>query len=397
MSDSPKPRSDTLEHPLQSRLLASATSTAALIDRAQLAERQGRTQEARALYEQALGQLRSADEAPIAASLLRWIGITHGVELNLDAAFDCLEEALAVAEALGDEAAVGHAVNVQGLLNYKMGRLDGAERLYLKARESARRAGEAKLAAMTSQNLGVIANIRGELEQALWHYEASLADYRALGLAKYICITLNNLGMLYTRMERWETAERAYEEAIPLSLKIGDVGVRVILEVNFAILWIARKEFAKARQACDRALAISEETHHTEAIGEIQKCYGVIFRETGDFAAAEDAFRNAVDLADARQDLLLSAEIARELAELYRLQGRNRDTLQSLNRAHRLFTQLHARPDLADIDRQTTRLESDFLDVVRRWGESIESKDHYTQGHCERVAEIGRASCRERV
>jgi tetratricopeptide (TPR) repeat protein len=184
MSDSPKPLSDTLEHPLQSRVLGAATSTAALIDRAQLAERQGRTQEARALYEQALSQLRSPDEAPIAASLLRWIGITYGVELNLDAAFDCLEAALAVAEALGDVAAVGHAVNVQGLLNYKMGRLDEAERLYLKARESARRAGEAKLAAMTSQNLGVIANIRGELEQALWHYEASLADYRARGHAK---------------------------------------------------------------------------------------------------------------------------------------------------------------------------------------------------------------------
>jgi diguanylate cyclase (GGDEF)-like protein/putative nucleotidyltransferase with HDIG domain len=390
MSDSPKPLSDTLEHPLQARLLASATdrSTTALIDRAQLAERQGRTQEARALYEQALSQLRAPDEAPIAASLLRWIGITYGVELNLDAAFDCLEAALAVAEALGDEAAVGHAVNVQGLLNYRMGRLDEAERLYLKARESARRAGEAKLAAMTSQNLGVIANIRGELEQALWHYEASLADYRALGLTKYMCITLNNLGMLYTRMERWETAERAYQEAIPLSQQIGDVGVRVILEVNFAILWIARKEFKKARQACDRALAIAEETQHTEALGEVQKCFGVIFRETGDFSAAEEAFRRAVELADSRQDLLLSAEIAREFAELYRLQGRNRDTLQSLNRAHRLFTQLHARPDLADIDRQTTRLESDFLDVVRRWGESIESKDHYTQGHCERVADL---------
>ena len=390
MSDSPKPLSDTLEHPLQTRLLSSATdrSTAALIDRAQLAERQGRTQEARALYEQALSQLRAPEEAPIAASLLRWIGITYGVELNLEAAFDCLEAALAVAEALGDEAAVGHAVNVQGLLNYKMGRLEEAERLYLKARESARRAGEAKLAAMTSQNLGVIANIRGELEQALWHYEASLADYRALGLTKYMCITLNNLGMLYTRMERWETAERAYQEAIPLSQQIGDVGVRVILEVNFAILWIARKDFKKARQACDRALAIAEETQHREALGEVQKCFGVIFRETGDFSAAEEAFRRAVELADSRQDLLLSAEIAREFAELYRLQGRNRDTLQSLNRAHRLFTQLHARPDLADIDRQTTRLESDFLDVVRRWGESIESKDHYTQGHCERVADL---------
>jgi putative nucleotidyltransferase with HDIG domain len=32
------------------------------------------------------------------------------------------------------------------------------------------------------------------------------------------------------------------------------------------------------------------------------------------------------------------------------------------------------------------RLEYRFLDVVRAWGESIESKDRYTQGHCERVA-----------
>ena len=397
MSDPANRFSDTLEQPLPSRLLSATTdrSTGALIDQAQLAERQGRTQEARALYEQALSQLRSPEEAPIAASLLRWIGLTYSTELNLDAAFDCLEAALAVAEALGDEAAVGHAVNVQASVYYKMGRLDEAERLYMKARESARRAGEAKLAAMTSQNLGVLANIRGELEQALWHYEASLADYRALGLTKYICITLNNLGLLYTRMERWETAERAYEEAIPLSQEIGDVGVRVLLEVNLAALWLARKDYANARAACDRALAIAEETQHTEALGEVQKCFGVIFRETGDFGGAEEAFRIAVDRADERQDLLLSAEIAREMAELYRLQGRNRDTLQSLNRAHRLFTQLHARPDLADIDRQMTRLESDFLDVVRRWGESIESKDHYTQGHCERVADLACALAAE--
>ena len=99
MSDSPKRLTDTFEQPLPTRLLGTASSTAALIDRAQLAERQGRTQEARSLYEQALSQLRSPEEAPIAASLLRWIGITYSAELNIDAAFDCLEAALAVAEA----------------------------------------------------------------------------------------------------------------------------------------------------------------------------------------------------------------------------------------------------------------------------------------------------------
>jgi tetratricopeptide (TPR) repeat protein len=246
MSSRPPNRfSDTLEHPL--RLLGGAEerSTTALIDRAQLAEGQGRTQEARELYERALSQLRSPEQAPIAASLLRWIGLTYSAEVDLEAAFDCFEAALAVAECLGDEAAVGHTINAQAFAYYRQGRLEEAERLYIKARESARGSGEAKLAAMTSQNLGVIANIRGELEQALWHYEASLADYRALGLTKYICITLNNLGMLYTRMERWETAERAYAEAMPLSQEIGAMSIRVMLEANVAALWIARRTTPK--------------------------------------------------------------------------------------------------------------------------------------------------------
>jgi len=37
------------------------------------------------------------------------------------------------------------------------------------------------------------------------------------------------------------------------------------------------------------------------------------------------------------------------------------------------------------------RLEGDFLDVVRQWSESIESKDVHTQGHCERVADLAGA------
>jgi putative nucleotidyltransferase with HDIG domain len=86
--------------------------------------------------------------------------------------------------------------------------------------------------------------------------------------------------------------------------------------------------------------------------------------------------------------MILQGETARELAEMYRASGRNRDTLHRLNQAHRLFQQLRARRELADVDRRTAQLESDFLDVVRKWGDSIESKDMYTQGHCVRVADL---------
>ncbi|MBA3891671.1 MAG: diguanylate cyclase, partial [Gemmatimonadaceae bacterium] len=201
--------------------------------------------------------------------------------------------------------------------------------------------------------------------------------------------------MTYTRMDRWETAERAYEEAVQIAQVLGDLPTRVTLEVNRAGLWIARGEYARAREACDLAMSLSDSLPDEHALGEAHKCYGIIARQTGDYVEAEAAFNRASDSADARQDVLLAGEVAREMAEMFRLQGRNRDTLQALNRAHRLFSQVHARPDVADIDRQTAALESDFLEIVQRWGDSIESKDRYTQGHCERVADLACAIAAE--
>ena len=48
---------------------------------------------------------------------------------------------------------------------------------------------------------------------------------------------------------------------------------------------------------------------------------------------------------------------------------------------------MHARRELLDLDRRLDQLEDTYLRVVRDWADSIESKDRYTAGHCERVAE----------
>jgi putative nucleotidyltransferase with HDIG domain len=131
------------------------------------------------------------------------------------------------------------------------------------------------------------------------------------------------------------------------------------------------------------------------ALAEIDKHRGVVARERGDLAEAETRFASAREVAESRQDLLLAAEIAREQAELAWIQRRSQETLQHLNRAHRLFTQLRAGRSLADIDGRMARLETSFLDIVRRWSESIESADLYTRGHCDRVAEYACALAAE--
>jgi putative nucleotidyltransferase with HDIG domain len=358
-----------------------------LIQQAQLAEREGRRDDARSLYERALYSLKRAADGKLASSLLRWIGRTYQFDADPEAALDCLEAAIAVAELVGDTGAVGHAVNIKAIVHQQQGDLDTAEALYLDARSHAIDGGETRLAAMTALNLGVISAVRGDHEKTLRYYRTSLAEFRTLGAPKEVLMGLNNMGKLCTDLERWDDASRSFEEAVQIADALGDIPARIQLEVNRAELEIARGDFAAARTACDLALSLSGQTDGV-ALGEIHKHLGTVAREMGELNAAEEHLGKAQSMAVERRDLLLSAETAREHAELCRKQGRHRDALMHLNRGHRIFTQLSAKRDLADIDRRNARLERHFLEAVRHWSGTIESKDRYTQGHCERVADL---------
>ncbi|MDF1503709.1 diguanylate cyclase [Roseisolibacter sp. H3M3-2] len=367
---------------------AGARTTAVWLAEGHAAERAGQREQARACFERALFTMRAAADAAQASATLRWIARTYLEEAEHEAAWDCLEAALAVAEAAGDGAACGHAVNIQAVVRWRQGDLDEAERLYLNARGRALQARDAKLAAMTAQNLGVLASIRGDRGVALQHYEASLSDYRALGLLRDVCVALNNLGLLHTLERRWEDAHRAFAEATEIADLAGDQSTRIVLDVNFAELWVARGEYAYAQAAVRHALDLATRTGDAAAIGQATKLQGIIARETGDLEAAELHLARAEEVAEARGDLSLLAEVSRERADLARRLGRNREVLQRLNRAHGLFERLRAARELQDIDQRFTGLRDEFLHVARRWGESIEAKDRYTQGHCVRVADL---------
>lgn len=359
-----------------------------LIQQAKLAEREGRRDEARSLFERALYSLRRGGDAKLASSILRWIARLYEVDADRDAALDCIEAAIAIAELAGDPTAIGHALNVKAIVLHQHGDYDGAEALFAEARSHSIDAGETRLAAMTALNLGVIAMFRGDHERTLRYYRTSLAEFRTLGAPKEVLSALNNMGMLCIDLERWDDAASAFDEAVQIADALGDMGARTLLAVNRAELDIHRGNFAAAKAACELAMSLASQRKDNSALGEIHKQLGTVAREMGEMTLAEEHLSTAQAIAVERHDYLLSAETAREQAELCRRQNRHRDALMHLNRGHRLFSQIGAKREMADIDRRNARLEKHFMDAVRNWSASIESKDRYTQGHCERVADI---------
>jgi putative nucleotidyltransferase with HDIG domain len=376
-----RPRADT------------APAIASLIAEAEQLERQLRRDEARRRYEAAL-YLGPHPGPGGAALLLRRVARTYVDEAQFEVALDCLEAAVACAEAGGDAAGAAQAVNLMAIVSQGMGRLDEAVALYERARDAALQCDEDSLVALVDQNLGTIAAIRGDVRRAIAHYRSSLSIHRRRGLDANSARLLNNLGMLYATLRRWEAAAAAYDQALAIFASAGDVSGQLGVTVNKAALSVARQQWEQARELCETVLALAADHPSAEWIGEAHKHMGVVHRELGHANTAEEHFQLAQRLAQARHDLLLSAETAREQAELCWREGRHRDTLWHLNAASRAFSQLQARRELADIERRNAELERRFLEIVRKWSESIEGKDRYTRGHCERVADIACALAR---
>jgi putative nucleotidyltransferase with HDIG domain len=366
----------------------------ALVEKAQQSERSGRRELSRQYYETALYLLRAGD-ASAAVAIIRRVIRSYVDDGQFDVAFDCCELALAIAEAIGDASGLAHTTNLLAIAHLQRGDLDDAERVFSRASSLATAARDDQLTAMIDQNLGIIASLRGDLVAALDHYAASLATYRAADLRGYVGPVLNNMGLVYTQLERLDEAQSAYDEAVVACTMTGDIPHQLLALINSATLWIARGDIARAADLCETVLTAATAASDQRALGETYKHLGVIARLRGDLSEAERQLAAAFESAMRREDLLLAAEAAREQAELYELMGKNRDTLRSLTLSHSLFTKLRAQRNLADLERRVARLEDRFYLVAARWAQTIESKDAYTLGHCERVADYACALARD--
>ncbi len=353
------------------------------IERAKRAEHEGRWADACAIYEKLVRNPDALANTRLAA--LRWLGRAYLEQGNRGAALDVLEAAVASADIVGSPPAVAQALNVVGIVYQVGGDLDQAATIYEAARAKAELAGDGALIAMIDQNLGTVAIIRGDLRAALEAFRLSHLGYQTLGMRNHEAQVLNNIALAYMELGELADAETAYDEATRAFEEDGDQARQLDLTVNKVQLYIAARRFDEALSQCQKLLSVSSD-EPAPWRGEVFRHVGVIERERGDFASAAENLLKAEQHAVDSGDLLLRADVSEQLAELYWAQKRHRDMLLRLNEAHSLYSQLKAQHRVAQVEKRNGALEARFLETAKQWGDSIESKDRYTQGHCERVA-----------
>jgi putative nucleotidyltransferase with HDIG domain len=295
--------------------------------------------------------------------------------------------------AMGHSILAAEALNVLALFEYESGGIAEAREMFHRALDL----GGTSLAlrARIEQNLGILANIQGDLPGALAHYQRSLEASRIIGNEQECAIAYHNLGMISADRQSWNDADGYFRQSLAIAVRMGDVRLQGLCLLNHSEVHLARQHYDLARQSAESALGIFDRLGARLDKADAYKVLGVVYRETGRLALAESRLRSAIDLATDSGSVLSEAESSRELAKLYQVMGRNQEALTLLNAAHRLFGRLDARVDLVDVAAKRANLEETYLAIVRDWGQSIESADSYTFGHCERVAayalEVARA------
>jgi putative nucleotidyltransferase with HDIG domain len=347
-------------------------------------ERAGRLGTAIDKYQAAIDMAIATGDAPTQSEALRRLSVAMHRQLERGVARELCTQSFGVADDIGDQALAAEALNTLGGFELEAGQTGTAGDLFHRALAMAR--DNPALIGRIEQNLGIIANIRGDLGAALLHYENSLAASTLARDDSGCAIAYHNLGMISADQHEWERAEHYFDSSLALADSLGDVRMRGLCLLNRSEVFIARQRFEDARLSAEDALRLFDELDARAQKADAYKFLGVVYRETGRPVLAEARLTSAIALAAECGSALGEAEASRELARLHQLMGRNQEALRLLNAARALFVHLDARGDLSDVTSKAAELERTYLAIVRDWGQSIESADSYTYGHCERVA-----------
>src|SRR5690349_15995246 len=377
---------------LRGGMVKATRSAADLLHEARSRERSACIPEAIESYEAAIAAASATDERAVLAETLRRLAIVRHHRNETAAARELCSQSYDVACQIGNDVLAAEALNTMGALALRTGAIDDARANFLRA---LKRGGHSReLLARIEQNLGILANIRGELAAAVAHYEASVAAYRATNNEHGCATTYVNLGIAHTDLGQYDRADEYFSKSFEIAERASDAHLQGLCLVNHAEVHFMRGRYDEARRNAESALAIFDQIDSRTDKSEAYKTIGMVYRETGRPALAESRLRTAIELAVSAGSVLNEAEAARELALLMQAMGRNQDALTLLNQAHRLFGRLDARVDLIYVGGKVSELETTYFDVVREWGQSIESADSYTFGHCERVAQRALAVAR---
>jgi tetratricopeptide (TPR) repeat protein len=265
-------------------------------------------------YRETLALLTDTTVTPVHADVLRW----HGTQLRdrgrTSEAEPLYERSMEISRQIGYRLGIAHSLNCIAGLAQRRGDLRQAGQLLADAALLADDNHDTRLLTMIHANLGIIADVRGDVNAAIDHHRAALSVAEAGGDEQQMLAVLINFVVLSTRRGQLGEADRMVTRGLSFARAGGNLLAEGLLEENRAEVLLLRGDLDRAAIAIGRALDVAAQRRDDIRTAGALKLRGAHERMCGKTDDAAHTLRYALTLAAVGEDALLGAELLHEFA-----------------------------------------------------------------------------------
>ena len=227
------------------------------------------------------------------------------------------EAAIDIAEILGDEVAMAHAVRMKANAKYALGFYRPAVELYKDAVQRFDELGEKSELGRTLSVSILSLNLCGEYEAAFRAGELARAIFNELRDELRLARLDINLGNVYYRQDRFAEALDCYKRAYRVVLDRQDAeGIGVVLS-NLAVCLISVGEFPEALQTHQEAREVCQRHGMPRLVAQADYNIAYLYYLRGEYSRAIDMLRSTRTACEETKDRYHHALCNLDLSELY--------------------------------------------------------------------------------
>jgi CHAT domain-containing protein len=293
-----------------------------------------------AVWRQALVRARAIHDSAGMAAILGNIGAALLVVDQRDSGVAYVDQARAVAAAVGDFRVQGNALVALAGASEDQGDLATARQRYAEARAMQERIGDTRGMAADDNNLGMLAQRVGDIGEARRQFTTALTLNRRDGRDEVAATNLVNLAGLASFEGDFAQAEQLYRDALATWRTREQWSDAAAALEGLGQLELRRGDYPAARTALREALTIYNRTGPLDDALAVQREMAGALTAMGDLQRALDELRRAEQLADsARAPPGARAGIALARADLATQLNRRSDAEQLYAQAEFLYHQ----------------------------------------------------------
>lgn len=299
-----------------SAALAGSSSPEAQLVHGHLAAREGwflfylgQQTEAKQLLERSLAQLRGLGARAELIFPLNYLGAVCSYLGDYAATGVHCREALALAEAEGDQNSSAIACNILGQAAFAQGQPAEARRWHHRSLAYEQQTGNQWSMAFSLMNLGKVAYALGEYDEARRLYEQAMATREAVGDIRGVALSLHSLGDTAVALNDAQAAAQRYAQSLALFRQVGNQWGMATALIELGGLALRQGRAPAAARLLHEALWLAEKTRSTPQIGRILRALPPIVRAYGEPALAERLAEQATEGAAPEQLRELTATI----------------------------------------------------------------------------------------